>query len=515
MLVPNLLASVLFATQLASAQLEVKHYGYSGQDKLLQCVQRVLGKYAAAFPNTVLYGHSPIIRRLPPKVVNGHWESVVDRVVFPTVSDLPCPGTREGILNLLQNDIAKLLLVPPGEPEGVRTFETPSWVYIIPASRFSEAPGTPDYPNRERWKRIRIETKVEVQESISEAEARSLVPEILKYARTVPLEPQQAVSPQTSEAPGVPTAKPKKDEEAEIDLRLRFSRIKLKPDAPESIVVVIDDWPFLTAGRLVYGELRDGKYEMLWDSPLLNGRGTIGFEDVNGDGVDEIVWNSAICGTQCGLQELVIFDKEGREITRQQHCNVPATSPFSESDGVCAIRGAEINIGAPLIAAGASHLPANIEVRNWETDGADHIFKLVNGKYESGSQLDRPESPEDVRSELYDLRERAAELMREGRYEEAAAKFEQAANLDNSISELANNAGFAYYKAKKYEKSAFWIEKAIQMDPKRAVAYLNLGDTLVKLQRNADARQAYKTYLELAPSSKSAADVKKKLDALH
>lgn len=52
-------------------------------------------------------------------------------------------------------------------------------------------------------------------------------------------------------------------------------------------------------------------------------------------------------------------------------------------------------------------------------------------------------------------------------------------------------------------------------DPKRAVAYLNLGDTLVKLHRNADARQAYKTYLEFAPSSKSAAEAKKKLEALH
>jgi tetratricopeptide (TPR) repeat protein len=193
---------------------------------------------------------------------------------------------------------------------------------------------------------------------------------------------------------------------------------------------------------------------------------------------------------------------------------VPATSPFSEDDGVCAIRGAEINIDIPSVGPGAGPVPANIEVRNWETDGTDHIFKLANGKYEPGPQLDRPESLEAVRQELFDLKELAMVLMHEGKYEDAAAKFEQAAHLDNGNPELANNAGFAYYKAKQYEKSVFWIEKAIQIDPKRAVAYINLGDTLVELHRNADARQAYKTYLELAPSSKSAADVKKKLGAL-
>jgi predicted RNA polymerase sigma factor len=36
----------------------------------------------------------------------------------------------------------------------------------------------------------------------------------------------------------------------------------------------------------------------------------------------------------------------------------------------------------------------------------------------------------------------------------------------------------------------------------------------VKLNRNAEARQAYQKYLELAPNSKVAPDVKKKPDAL-
>ena len=66
----------------------------------------------------------------------------------------------------------------------------------------------------------------------------------------------------------------------------------------------------------------------------------------------------------------------------------------------------------------------------------------------------------------------------------------------------------------KYEESVVWFKKAIYIDPKRAVAYLNLGDACVKLSHNAEARQAYTKYLELSPNSKSASEVKAKLAAL-
>jgi tetratricopeptide (TPR) repeat protein len=57
------------------------------------------------------------------------------------------------------------------------------------------------------------------------------------------------------------------------------------------------------------------------------------------------------------------------------------------------------------------------------------------------------------------------------------------------------------------------LQKTIEIDPKRAVAYLNLGDVYVKLNRIVEARQAYTKYLELVPDSKSAPDVKKQLNA--
>lgn len=79
---------------------------------------------------------------------------------------------------------------------------------------------------------------------------------------------------------------------------------------------------------------------------------------------------------------------------------------------------------------------------------------------------------------------------------------------------IANNAGFALYKSGELEDAVRWFEKAIQLDPHRAVAYLNLGDADVKLKRDAQAKQAYEKFLELAPASKSAPEVREKLKAL-
>ncbi len=114
-----------------------------------------------------------------------------------------------------------------------------------------------------------------------------------------------------------------------------------------------------------------------------------------------------------------------------------------------------------------------------------------------------------------DLYKEGMQLMKQKNYLAAATKFVEASRLDYSSSALfANDAGFTFFKIQKYEESVFWLKKAIEIDPKRAVAYLNLGDAYAKLNRAAEARRAYTKYLELAPNSKGAPDVKKKLDAL-
>jgi tetratricopeptide (TPR) repeat protein len=94
------------------------------------------------------------------------------------------------------------------------------------------------------------------------------------------------------------------------------------------------------------------------------------------------------------------------------------------------------------------------------------------------------------------------------------ARFTQGAAADPANAQLANNAGFVLYKMQKFGDSLEWFQKAIVADPKRAVAYLNMGDAYVKLERKDEARQNYQKFLELAPNSSSAAAVKAKVAAL-
>lgn len=43
--------------------------------------------------------------------------------------------------------------------------------------------------------------------------------------------------------------------------------------------------------------------------------------------------------------------------------------------------------------------------------------------------------------------------------------------------------------------------KTIELEPERVVVYVNLGDALWKLERTEEAREYYRRYLELWPSS--------------
>jgi peptidoglycan/xylan/chitin deacetylase (PgdA/CDA1 family)/tetratricopeptide (TPR) repeat protein len=112
------------------------------------------------------------------------------------------------------------------------------------------------------------------------------------------------------------------------------------------------------------------------------------------------------------------------------------------------------------------------------------------------------------------LNDEGVRLYKEKKYDEAAAKFLQAAKLDPKKPLFANNAGYAMFRAGKYAESALWLEQAIALDPNRAIAYINLGDTCEALNRKEDAKKAFEKYLELSPTGKSADYAREKLKSL-
>ncbi|MEB0284880.1 tetratricopeptide repeat protein, partial [Sphingomonas sp. 10B4] len=68
----------------------------------------------------------------------------------------------------------------------------------------------------------------------------------------------------------------------------------------------------------------------------------------------------------------------------------------------------------------------------------------------------------------------------------------------------ANNLGFVYFKQEKFAEAARWFENTLQIDPSRAIAYLNLGDARARLNDNEKAKAAYNTFLQLSPNSPNA-----------
>ena len=110
--------------------------------------------------------------------------------------------------------------------------------------------------------------------------------------------------------------------------------------------------------------------------------------------------------------------------------------------------------------------------------------------------------------------EQGLQLYREKRYAEAEAAFTEALKQRPDFGLAANNLGFVYFKQDKYAEAARWFENALRIDPSRALAYLNLGDARVRLGENDKARQAYRTYLELAPGGAAVAHVKAQIEKL-
>jgi tetratricopeptide (TPR) repeat protein len=276
------------------------------------------------------------------------------------------------------------------------------------------------------------------------------------------------------------------------------------------------DYYYITGnGRIVYGELQEGHFQYLWESPLLGGANwTPEFWNLLHNGNLQIAVTSfvdLIKPENTELDAFFAFDLDGTEITRQ-----PSTCEFysvlaQHSATACPIRPTT-HVQSVTTADGPDELVTTDE----SGKEIDYIFK--NGRYHW--------QPQDMTEEAA-LNLDGLQYLKRGQPGEAAKKFVEASSVDPTNAEFANNAGYAYYKLGDYDQAVTWIQKAVQTDPRRAVAYLNLGDALLKLsqprmmgevvepavqhQRELEAKKSYEKYLELAPASKQAAEVKKRI----
>lgn len=119
-----------------------------------------------------------------------------------------------------------------------------------------------------------------------------------------------------------------------------------------------------------------------------------------------------------------------------------------------------------------------------------------------------------ARQQAQRANDRGLQLYREKQYEAAETQFTEALKLRPDFALAANNLGFVYFRQEKYKEAARWFENTIKMDRSRAIAYLNLGDAYARGSQTGKAKDAYKTYLELAPNGPAAGYVKQELQKL-
>ncbi len=159
----------------------------------------------------------------------------------------------------------------------------------------------------------------------------------------------------------------------EMNVALSLDAHRLSPET-ESVVAVFG--PARGEMRLVYGELAHGVYRMLWDTLLAGPDLTLSYQDVDGDGIPEIVLRWTEAGGNVIYDALAVFNIKGEELTRQQECD--PSPPYAEAaQFACAIWGASVDFEKTT--SGKYDI---LDVPNFETNPQDaERYTLVNGHY--------------------------------------------------------------------------------------------------------------------------------------
>lgn len=100
--------------------------------------------------------------------------------------------------------------------------------------------------------------------------------------------------------------------------------------------------------------------------------------------------------------------------------------------------------------------------------------------------------------------ESAIQLLKDGRYEQAAEGFREALRMNPSDVGSAFNLGVALEKSEHYDEAIAAYRQAIAIQPTLADAYYNLGDLLTRLHRYDEAIVALKEAVRQAPTNANA-----------
>jgi len=95
--------------------------------------------------------------------------------------------------------------------------------------------------------------------------------------------------------------------------------------------------------------------------------------------------------------------------------------------------------------------------------------------------------------------DQAVELKNQGRYEEAAAQFEQLLACQPNHARAHLGLGLVYCFVGRFEESLEELKRVVECDPEWVDAHLNLAKTYAMLGMYDDARAEFNRVLELHP----------------
>ena len=278
---------------MASHAQGVEHVGLTNPDRFMLCAQEVFGK--------------PVLREAEP--------------LGRAVESVSCPASKDEIRKGLEGHQESVL--------DVRLFELKDWVFLEPEYRLKPE------PPYGRWKKLEIVPEVRNWAGIPDS--RALTPEELAEASRIVFE-KARVSPLLAAI-----VEPGADgETATVKVPLVFDAHRLASHSvTESVVAISKATENGGTGRLIYGEIREGKYVPLWDSPLFGALNLqLGYVDLDGDGIKEILLFSDGGRYPGELEALTAFDTRGHEVTRQGgHCWIQGFAEIDQHEIVCPLMG--------------------------------------------------------------------------------------------------------------------------------------------------------------------------------
>ncbi|MSP62937.1 MAG: tetratricopeptide repeat protein [Myxococcales bacterium] len=110
-----------------------------------------------------------------------------------------------------------------------------------------------------------------------------------------------------------------------------------------------------------------------------------------------------------------------------------------------------------------------------------------------------PGAPGGASGQAAQLRAAADQLRVDKRFEEAAAGYKKAIEVDRKNLDLYNDLGNVYFALKRYNDAAQAFKDATAQEGNYALGWYNLATALRKAERKAEAVEAYRRYMKLKP----------------